>query len=94
MKRRQSQTAALLRERRAFEAQAKRDCLALNEAARDPNSDEASVMRELVAMLDDPSYWEDWTPCQKIPNSPCRNVCASYRTDRRASSVRRPDLHP
>lgn len=48
------------RERRAFEAQARRDSLAINKAASDPNSDEAQVMRELVAAMDDPSYWEGW----------------------------------
>lgn len=48
------------RERRAFEAQAQRDCLAINEAVRDPNSDEAQVMREIEAEMNDPSFWEDW----------------------------------
>jgi hypothetical protein len=48
------------RERRAFEAQARRDSLAVTEAARDPNSDEAEVMRELEAHMDDLSVWADW----------------------------------
>jgi predicted HicB family RNase H-like nuclease len=33
--------------RRAFEEEARRQCLAINTAARDPKSDEAAVMREL-----------------------------------------------
>jgi hypothetical protein len=32
--------------RRAFEQGARRQCLVINAAAQDPNSDEASVMRE------------------------------------------------
>ena len=35
--------------RRAFEQEARRQCLEINAAARDPNSDEAAVMRELEA---------------------------------------------
>jgi hypothetical protein len=38
--------------RRAFEAEARRQCLAANAAAADPNGDEAQVMRELEAELD------------------------------------------
>jgi hypothetical protein len=37
------------RKRRAFEAEARRQCEILNAAAQDPNSDEAQVMRELEA---------------------------------------------
>ena len=39
------------KERREFEAEARRQCLEINAAARDPNSDEAAVMRELEADL-------------------------------------------
>jgi hypothetical protein len=39
------------KERREFEAEARRECLEINAAARDPNSDEAAVMRELEADL-------------------------------------------
>ncbi|MFI4947407.1 MAG: ribbon-helix-helix protein, CopG family [Alphaproteobacteria bacterium] len=41
------------KERREFEAEARRECLVLNAAARDPNSDEAAVMRELDANFDE-----------------------------------------
>ena len=40
------------RERRAFEAEARRQSLTLNARAEDPTSDEAQVMRELEADLD------------------------------------------
>jgi predicted DNA-binding protein len=40
-------------ERRAFEAEARRQCLVIVEAARDPNSDEAQVMREIEAELEE-----------------------------------------
>lgn len=49
-------------ERRVFEAEARRQSLLLAEAAADPNSDEAQVMREITAELNDPSFWEDWQP--------------------------------
>jgi hypothetical protein len=41
------------KERREFEAEARRQCLEINAAARDPNSDEAAVMRELDALFDE-----------------------------------------
>jgi hypothetical protein len=41
------------RKRLAFEAEARRQCEVLNAAARDPNSDEAQVMRELEAHFAD-----------------------------------------
>ena len=41
------------KERREFEAEARRECLAINAAASDPNSDEAAVMRELDANFDE-----------------------------------------
>jgi hypothetical protein len=42
-----------LRQRLAFEAEARRQCGLLNAAAQDPSSDEAAVMRELEADLHD-----------------------------------------
>jgi len=47
------------RERRAFEAEAKRQSLLIAQAARDPESDEAQVMREIEAELADPALWAD-----------------------------------
>ena len=44
--------------RREFEAEARRQCLAANAAARDPNSDEAAVMRELDADLEE--FSKEW----------------------------------
>lgn len=41
------------RKRLAFEAEARRQCEVLNAAARDPDSDEAQVMRELEAHFAD-----------------------------------------
>ena len=41
------------RSRRIFEAEARRQSLVLADAARDPNSDEAAIMRELDALWDD-----------------------------------------
>ena len=38
-----------LKKRQEFEAEARRQCELLNAAARDPNSDEVQVMRELEA---------------------------------------------
>ena len=46
------------KERREFEAEARRECLAINAAARDPNSDEAAVMRELEADLEE--FSKEW----------------------------------
>ncbi len=40
------------RERRAFESEARRQSLLLAEAARDPNSDEAEVMRWIEGVAD------------------------------------------
>jgi hypothetical protein len=39
--------------RREFEAEARRQCLEINAAAQDPTSDEAAVMRELDAELEE-----------------------------------------
>lgn len=41
------------KQRREFEAEARRQSLLLAEAARDPNSDEAAIMRELDANFDE-----------------------------------------
>jgi FKBP-type peptidyl-prolyl cis-trans isomerase (trigger factor) len=41
------------RKRLAFEAEARRQCEIINAAARDPDSDEALVMRELDANFDE-----------------------------------------
>jgi hypothetical protein len=46
------------KERRAFEAEARRQCLALRAAAADPASDEAQVMRELEADLE--AFADEW----------------------------------
>jgi hypothetical protein len=47
------------RERRAFETEAARQSLLIAQAARDPKSDEAEVMREIEAELADPANWAD-----------------------------------
>jgi hypothetical protein len=44
--------------RRAFEAEARRQSLELAAAARDPNSDEAAVLRELDALFDE--FAREW----------------------------------
>jgi hypothetical protein len=46
------------KERREFEAEARRQCEIINAAARDANSDEAAVMRELEADLED--FAKEW----------------------------------
>lgn len=48
------------RERRAFEAEARRQSLAIAARARDPNSDEARVMDELAAALEDEALGAEW----------------------------------
>lgn len=40
-------------ERRQFEEQVRRDCEVINAAARDPNSDEAQILRELDMNFDE-----------------------------------------
>ena len=47
------------RERRAFEAKAGRQSTVIAQAALDPSSDEASVMRELDRELADESGWSE-----------------------------------
>ena len=50
------------RERRAFEAEARRQSLLVAQAARNSTSDEAAVMREIAAELDDASFWQEDAP--------------------------------
>jgi len=51
-------TKTKLARRRAFEAEARRQCLEANAAARDSNSDQAAVMRELEADLAE--FADEW----------------------------------
>jgi|SRR5271165_4818947 len=46
------------RRRRAFEAEARRQSLEAAALARDPNSDEAAVMREIDAELSE--FFDEW----------------------------------
>jgi hypothetical protein len=48
------------RERRAFEAAARRQSLAIAERAKDPNSDVYAVMREIEADLDRDDFANEW----------------------------------
>lgn len=48
------------RERRAFEALARRQSLAIAARVRDPNGDEARVMHELDAALEDETLGAEW----------------------------------
>jgi hypothetical protein len=50
------------RERHRFEAEARRQSLAVAERARDPNSDEAAIMREIDAELDRDDFGGDDNP--------------------------------
>lgn len=47
-----------LEHHRAFEAEARRQSLAIAERAKDPNSDEAQVLRELEADLEE--FADEW----------------------------------
>jgi hypothetical protein len=47
------------RERRAFEAEARRQSLLIARRAQDPDSDEAQVMREIEADLADEHFWAE-----------------------------------
>ena len=51
------------RERRALEAEVRRQSLEAAERACDPTSDEYAVMREIEAALEDESFWREWRPC-------------------------------
>ena len=48
------------KERRAFEAEARRQSLAIAQRARDPDSDEALVLREIEAALDRDDFASEW----------------------------------
>ena len=48
------------RERRAFEAEARRQSLAVAQRSRDPSSDEAQVMRDLEGGLDRDDFADAW----------------------------------
>ena len=48
-------------ERRAFEAEARRQSRAIAERAGDPTSDEYAVMREIEAELDRNDFAAEWT---------------------------------
>lgn len=48
------------RERRAFEAEAHRQSRAIAERAKEPNSDEYAVMREIEADLDRDDFAGEW----------------------------------
>jgi hypothetical protein len=47
------------RERRAFEAEARRQSLLVAAAASDPASDDYAVMREIEAELEDERFWHE-----------------------------------
>jgi hypothetical protein len=49
------------RERQTFEAEARRQSLAIAERAGDPKSDEYAVMREIEAELDRDDFADEWT---------------------------------
>jgi hypothetical protein len=49
------------RARRAFEAEARQQLLAIARRARDPSSDEYAVMREIEAELDRDDVAGEWT---------------------------------
>ncbi|MBS7701592.1 MULTISPECIES: hypothetical protein [unclassified Chelatococcus] len=48
------------RNRKAFEAEARRQSRAAAERARDPGSDEAQSLRELETLLDADDFADDW----------------------------------
>jgi hypothetical protein len=48
------------RQRRLFEAEARRQSLVIAERARDPESDEAQSLRELDALLEADDFADDW----------------------------------
>jgi hypothetical protein len=49
------------RERRVFETEARKQSLAIAERARDSNSDESAVMREIEAELERDDFAGEWT---------------------------------
>lgn len=48
------------KERQAFEAEARRQSLAIATRARDPASDEAAVMREIATEIDGNDFAAEW----------------------------------
>ncbi|KQT65851.1 MULTISPECIES: hypothetical protein [unclassified Aureimonas] len=48
------------RNRKALEAEARRQSLAIAERARDPDSDEARSLRELDALVDEDHFADEW----------------------------------
>lgn len=48
------------RRRGAFKEEARRQCLAINARARNPDSDEAAVLRELGEHLDADEFSDEW----------------------------------
>jgi hypothetical protein len=49
------------RRRKAFEAEARRQSMAIAQRARDPSTDEYAVMREIEAELDRDDFAGEWT---------------------------------
>lgn len=47
-------------ERKAYQAEARRQSLAIAELAKDPNSDEAQILRELDAQFDADHFGDEW----------------------------------
>jgi hypothetical protein len=50
------------RERRDFEAAARRQSLAAAERARDPASDDHASLKEFAALLDEDHFADEWKP--------------------------------
>ena len=48
------------RNRKAFQAEARRQSLEAAARARDPRSDEARSLREMEALLDEDHFRDDW----------------------------------
>jgi hypothetical protein len=48
------------RQRRAFEAEARRQCLLINARKAKPDTDDAAVMQELAAHLDADDFGDEW----------------------------------
>ena len=53
-------TAASRDVQSAFQRDARRQSLLIAQLAADPTSDEAAVMRELEAHVEDPAFLEEW----------------------------------
>jgi hypothetical protein len=50
------------RERRAFEAEARRQSLAAAVRARDPTSDDRASLKEFAALFDEDHFADEWKP--------------------------------